>query len=407
MTVQGASSMTPLEISPTTAANTVSNQFFTQITDGTHGVTTNSSTYSSKYGLDAQPARHAGHSFLDGRKSGCQSSRRRRLRQVQCRIDVPGERDAAGGHRARGQDGSAHRLRHRRTMTRPSRRCPPVPRRSPRRPPACRTWCSATLPPRPPIPSRSPMIRGRQSRRLMRHQSRHPRALTTRSTGRNSPVASSGRRAMLPLPVRFTGFNNGSYFAEPGAIAAWTFLATLLVCALPAPRAVELLVAAAGVARSVQRNRFRRSSTRPTTMWAARRSRRSRRRSLRRRRVIPLVIAVGAGEVVGSNIVLTVTDTNSDTCSLAATQAISTTFAVSFYYCPNITAANTAATATFSERLRQTPRSRCRSGRFMDSLRSLRRCWTLRRLVRQQARHCLLVRFFLLHLMILLSRRLV
>jgi hypothetical protein len=53
MTVQGASSMTPLEISPTTAANTVSNQFFTQITDGTHGVTTNSSTYSSKYGLDA------------------------------------------------------------------------------------------------------------------------------------------------------------------------------------------------------------------------------------------------------------------------------------------------------------------------------------------------------------------
>lgn len=61
-----------------------------------------------------------------------------------------------------------------------------------------------------------------------------------------------------------------------------------------------------------------------------------------------LIVAVGAGEVVGSNIVLTVTDTNSDTCSLAATQAISTTFAASIYYCPNITAANTAATATFS-----------------------------------------------------------
>jgi len=40
------------EVSPTTAANTVSNQFFTQITDGTHGVTTNSTTYTSKYGID-------------------------------------------------------------------------------------------------------------------------------------------------------------------------------------------------------------------------------------------------------------------------------------------------------------------------------------------------------------------
>jgi hypothetical protein len=64
-----------------------------------------------------------------------------------------------------------------------------------------------------------------------------------------------------------------------------------------------------------------------------------------------LVVAVGAGEVVGSNIVLTVNDTNSDcggVFNLAATQAVSTTFAVSFYYCPNITAANTAVTATFT-----------------------------------------------------------
>ena len=41
-----------VEVSPTTSANTLSNQFFVQITDGTHGVTTNSTTYTSKYGLD-------------------------------------------------------------------------------------------------------------------------------------------------------------------------------------------------------------------------------------------------------------------------------------------------------------------------------------------------------------------
>lgn len=61
-----------------------------------------------------------------------------------------------------------------------------------------------------------------------------------------------------------------------------------------------------------------------------------------------LVVGVGAGEVVGSNIVLTVTDTNSDVCNLIVTQAISTTFAGSLYHCPNITAGNTAATVTFS-----------------------------------------------------------
>jgi hypothetical protein len=52
VSVQGVASMTPLEVSPTTAANTLSNQFFTQLTDGTHGVTINSTTYTSKYGLD-------------------------------------------------------------------------------------------------------------------------------------------------------------------------------------------------------------------------------------------------------------------------------------------------------------------------------------------------------------------
>ncbi len=40
------------EVSPTTAANTVSNTFFTQIGDGTHAATLNSTTYTSKYGLD-------------------------------------------------------------------------------------------------------------------------------------------------------------------------------------------------------------------------------------------------------------------------------------------------------------------------------------------------------------------
>lgn len=62
-----------------------------------------------------------------------------------------------------------------------------------------------------------------------------------------------------------------------------------------------------------------------------------------------LLVAVGAGEVAnGSTIVLTVTDTNSDTCTLLTTQALSTTFAVSFYDCPRITGANVAATATFT-----------------------------------------------------------
>ena len=40
------------EVSPTTAANTVSNTFFTQIGDGTHAATLNSTTYTAKYGLD-------------------------------------------------------------------------------------------------------------------------------------------------------------------------------------------------------------------------------------------------------------------------------------------------------------------------------------------------------------------
>jgi hypothetical protein len=41
-----------VEVSPTTAANTVSNVFFTQVSDGSHGVTINSTTYTAKYGLD-------------------------------------------------------------------------------------------------------------------------------------------------------------------------------------------------------------------------------------------------------------------------------------------------------------------------------------------------------------------
>lgn len=40
------------QVAPTTGANTVSNPFFHQISDGTHGVTINSTTYTSKYGLD-------------------------------------------------------------------------------------------------------------------------------------------------------------------------------------------------------------------------------------------------------------------------------------------------------------------------------------------------------------------
>jgi hypothetical protein len=62
-----------------------------------------------------------------------------------------------------------------------------------------------------------------------------------------------------------------------------------------------------------------------------------------------LVVAVGAGEVAnGSTIILTITDTNSDTCNLVTTQASSTTFAASIYFCPNITSGNTGVTATFS-----------------------------------------------------------
>jgi hypothetical protein len=52
MTVQGASSMTPLQISPTTAANTLSNQLFAQLTNGTNGQTFMSTTTTSKYGAD-------------------------------------------------------------------------------------------------------------------------------------------------------------------------------------------------------------------------------------------------------------------------------------------------------------------------------------------------------------------
>lgn len=40
------------EVGPTTGANTLSNQFFTQLSDGTHGQTFMSTTTSSKYGAD-------------------------------------------------------------------------------------------------------------------------------------------------------------------------------------------------------------------------------------------------------------------------------------------------------------------------------------------------------------------
>ena len=49
-TIAGGSNI--FEVSPTTAANTVSNPFFTQLSDGTHGITANSTTYTAKYGVD-------------------------------------------------------------------------------------------------------------------------------------------------------------------------------------------------------------------------------------------------------------------------------------------------------------------------------------------------------------------
>lgn len=66
LTVQGIGSGTPVpvsgsviaacstacEVSPTTAANTLSNQFFTQLSDGTHGNTFMSTTTASKWGAD-------------------------------------------------------------------------------------------------------------------------------------------------------------------------------------------------------------------------------------------------------------------------------------------------------------------------------------------------------------------
>lgn len=63
-----------------------------------------------------------------------------------------------------------------------------------------------------------------------------------------------------------------------------------------------------------------------------------------------LIVDVCAGEVAnGGTIVLTMTETGgSDAWTLAATQAVSTTFACSIYYSPNITAGVTAVIATFS-----------------------------------------------------------
>lgn len=63
-----------------------------------------------------------------------------------------------------------------------------------------------------------------------------------------------------------------------------------------------------------------------------------------------LIVSVCAGSVAnGSTIVLTLTETGgSDTWTLAATQAQSTTFACSIYYSTNITAGVTAVIATFS-----------------------------------------------------------
>jgi hypothetical protein len=51
LTVAGGSNI--FEVSPTTAANLVTNPFFTQISNGTNSATFNSTTYTSKYGLDS------------------------------------------------------------------------------------------------------------------------------------------------------------------------------------------------------------------------------------------------------------------------------------------------------------------------------------------------------------------
>jgi len=83
---------------------------------------------------------------------------------------------------------------------------------------------------------------GSPIRRLMRHQFPHPRALTTVQLDGNSPVGVKCRRAMLRLPVRFTGFNNGSYFRKPGGDRGMDILATLCVRA-PAHAQSELFVA--------------------------------------------------------------------------------------------------------------------------------------------------------------------
>lgn len=53
VSIQGVASMTPIEISPTTSANLVTNPFFTQISNGTNNATFNSANYTSHYGLDS------------------------------------------------------------------------------------------------------------------------------------------------------------------------------------------------------------------------------------------------------------------------------------------------------------------------------------------------------------------
>lgn len=52
MSVQGVASMVPFEVSPTTSANSLSNQFFTQLSNGTNGQTFMSTATSGKYGAD-------------------------------------------------------------------------------------------------------------------------------------------------------------------------------------------------------------------------------------------------------------------------------------------------------------------------------------------------------------------
>ncbi len=51
------------EVSPTTAANTKTNPFFTEISDGTNTVTTNSTTFTSKFGLDVNVLGTLGTAF--------------------------------------------------------------------------------------------------------------------------------------------------------------------------------------------------------------------------------------------------------------------------------------------------------------------------------------------------------